>query len=274
MNLIYLDESGNTGVNLRDSEQPVFTLCALLIPETKWHLIDAEIQNIIESLTPFDFRGDFEIHAKDLRNGTGAWKGIPHQVRIDCRDALFGVLVRHEVRLFAKSTEKKQYASWCHRNFGSDIVVNPHIPAHVLVSQTLNQYLKGLGDRELGILIHDENKDVDKEIETFIRILQADSGILKLERILEKGFFINSKQSRFLQMADLCAFYIRKDEEQKNGKRISGADQQALPLLHQILHSTETDLDDALRWLTDHIKKRSGEGPLRTESPGGGRSRR
>ncbi len=274
MNLIYLDESGNTGVNLQDPDQPVFTLCALLVPEAKWQPIDSEIQKVIETQTPFDFQGDFEIHATELRNGTGAWKGIPHKQRLDCRDALLDVLVRHELCIFAKSTEKKRYASWCHRAFGSDIVVNPHIPAHVLLSQNLNQHLKNLGKEELGILIHDENKDVDMEIETFIRMLQADSGVLRLERILEKGFFISSKQSRLLQMADLCAFYVRKDQEQKAGKSITGADQLALEAIHKLMRSSETDLGEALQWLKTHIKKRSGEGPHGTESPRGGRSRR
>lgn len=274
MNLIYLDESGNTGVNLRDPQQPVFTLCAIVVPERKWHVLDAEIQKVVESFIPSVFLDGFEIHAKDLRNGTGMWKGVSHQQRIACRDALLGVLIDHGVKLFAKSTEKRYDSSWCRHHFGSDIVVNPHIPAHVLLAQTLNTFLKDSGDCELGILIHDENKVVDREIEAFIRILQADTGILKLERILEKGFFINSKQSRLLQMADLCALYIRKDEEEKCGKPITGADRQAVALLKAIRHEAQSDMDQALDWLTNYIKKRSGEGPFRAESHKGGRSRR
>jgi Protein of unknown function (DUF3800) len=33
MYLIYLDESGNTGNNLQETQQPVFVLAALLVPE-------------------------------------------------------------------------------------------------------------------------------------------------------------------------------------------------------------------------------------------------
>jgi hypothetical protein len=36
MYLVYFDEFGNTGTNLNDSEQPVFVLCALAVPKTKW----------------------------------------------------------------------------------------------------------------------------------------------------------------------------------------------------------------------------------------------
>jgi len=31
MNLIYIDESGNTGLNLKDSQQPVFLLATLIL---------------------------------------------------------------------------------------------------------------------------------------------------------------------------------------------------------------------------------------------------
>jgi hypothetical protein len=36
MHLIYLDESGQTGTNLRDTVQPVFVLGALIVPESVW----------------------------------------------------------------------------------------------------------------------------------------------------------------------------------------------------------------------------------------------
>jgi len=36
MNLVYIDESGSTGLNLKDSQQPVFLLAAMILPESKW----------------------------------------------------------------------------------------------------------------------------------------------------------------------------------------------------------------------------------------------
>lgn len=34
MHLVYLDESGNTGKDRKDSQQPVFVLAAMIVPET------------------------------------------------------------------------------------------------------------------------------------------------------------------------------------------------------------------------------------------------
>jgi hypothetical protein len=44
MQLIYLDESGNTGNNLQETQQPVFVLTALLVPEQKWLALESELQ--------------------------------------------------------------------------------------------------------------------------------------------------------------------------------------------------------------------------------------
>jgi hypothetical protein len=36
MYLIYLDESGNSGNNLNDAQQPIFVLCAMIVPVDQW----------------------------------------------------------------------------------------------------------------------------------------------------------------------------------------------------------------------------------------------
>ena len=40
--LCYLDESGNTGMNLGDPRQPVFVLGSLIVPASNWRSIEAE----------------------------------------------------------------------------------------------------------------------------------------------------------------------------------------------------------------------------------------
>ena len=45
MHLIYLDESGQTGTNLRDTFQPVFALGALVVPESAWLALEKDCQS-------------------------------------------------------------------------------------------------------------------------------------------------------------------------------------------------------------------------------------
>ena len=67
MHLIYIDESGNTGKNLTDPHQPIFLLCALVIPEAQW--LAVEDQLIAELNRHFPERSNnFEVHTNEIIN--------------------------------------------------------------------------------------------------------------------------------------------------------------------------------------------------------------
>lgn len=53
MHLIYLDESGNSGNNLGDPQQPIFVLGALVVPEACWLALEKDLELI---LAPFKER--------------------------------------------------------------------------------------------------------------------------------------------------------------------------------------------------------------------------
>ena len=52
MHLVYLDESGNTGKDLKDLQQPVFVLAALIVPETCWQNLEADLEMSLRSYFP------------------------------------------------------------------------------------------------------------------------------------------------------------------------------------------------------------------------------
>ncbi len=52
MHLVYLDESGQTGTNLRDTIQPVFALGALVVPESVWLPLEKDLLAAIERSFP------------------------------------------------------------------------------------------------------------------------------------------------------------------------------------------------------------------------------
>lgn len=273
MHLIYLDESGNTGNNLVDPQQPVFVLGALIVPEEKWRAIEAEISTIVADYFQGPPPENFEIHATDIRNGTQEFRGTPVEERIALRDDLLALANRFELRLVYRAIVKKRYASWLDKTFGAGITINPHIAAFPLVAQTLNHYLRNLGEDALGILINDDNKDVVADLERTTKLLRSNDGTLQLDRIIEKSFFIDSSKSSLLQLADLCIFHARKLEEIKIGLPERRLDSNGIRLIEPLIHQGNEALPDVLAWLTDQ-KKRSGEGPSGTGSPRGGRSRR
>ncbi|NLE37805.1 MAG: DUF3800 domain-containing protein, partial [Pirellulaceae bacterium] len=98
MYLVYFDESGNTGINLHDVQQPVFLLCALVVPKEKWLDIERELHAAIEAIHPSPRPDDFEIHATELMSGRGWCKTIPLADRIAFRDSWFRIAANHDLR--------------------------------------------------------------------------------------------------------------------------------------------------------------------------------
>ncbi len=108
MHLVYLDESGNTGTNLNDSEQLIFLLAALIVPEAVWQPLERDLEQAITRHVSTMPEGQ-EIHATDLRSGRGAFKGISVETRIALRDEWLRIAARHELKVVYRALAKKRY---------------------------------------------------------------------------------------------------------------------------------------------------------------------
>ncbi|NLT69973.1 MAG: DUF3800 domain-containing protein [Verrucomicrobiaceae bacterium] len=249
MHLIYIDESGNTGRNLSDLDQPVFVLGALVVPETFWQRIESDLEEAIKLYGPKIANLDFEVHAGDIRQGTGVFRGLTVADRLTLRDAWLEVAVKYKLHFIYRAIVKKRYEHWMISAFGTGVSVNPHLAAFPLVAQVANNLLRSLGDGILGIFISDDNREVVGDIERFQKLLRVTPGTLHLDRIIEKGFFIDSRKSRLLQLADLCTLHARKLEERKIGQPAKSIDDRGIELIEPLIHRGREQLPDVIQWL-------------------------
>jgi hypothetical protein len=256
MYLIYFDESGNTGNNLNDTQQPVFVLCALAVPESKWLQVEVDLYAEIEKLFPAPRPDDFEIHATDLMSGRRWFKSMPLASRVAFRDAWFSVAAKHQLQVVYRAISKKRFERWIHSVFGSGVSINPHIAAFPLVARVVDDWLKSLPEMPLGIFISDENKEIVHDVEKSIRVLRGIEGTLKLGQVIEKGFFIDSSKSVILQLCDLCALTLRKNEEAKAGFRDNPLHHTGMALLEPLIHRGDEALQDVLAWISAEEKKK------------------
>src|SRR5690349_11725436 len=98
MYLLYFDESGNSGTNLADPQQPVFVLGALIVPEVAWQAVERDLELCLDKHVPPPRDVRFEIHAGDLRQGTGHFKGVPVSKRLAIRDEWLQVAAKHKLK--------------------------------------------------------------------------------------------------------------------------------------------------------------------------------
>jgi hypothetical protein len=254
MHLIYLDESGNTGTNLSDPQQPVFVLAALIVPEVVWLNLEKRLVESIQHYFP-ERPHDFEVHANELLNPRGFFRAFPMDHRLDFYRSWLSIAASLQLRLVSRAIVKKRYAAWLLDTYGPGVVINPHNVAFVLTAQVVNEFLRAVSGSPLGILISDENHEVMPDIEKSIRLLRGEEGSLRLSQIVEKGFFIESQKSHILQLCDLCAYAIRRAEEQKIGHPVKPAEAAIIPLVDPLRHTAGEPMLDVLAWLDAQQKK-------------------
>ena len=108
MHLVYLDESGNAGNNLAHSQQPVFILCALLVPDDRWAKIESELFNAIEQVYPQPRPDDFELHANELINPRGFFRSSSIKTRLALYESCLNVARQHGLRVIYRSIIKRR----------------------------------------------------------------------------------------------------------------------------------------------------------------------
>jgi hypothetical protein len=250
MQLIYVDESGNTGGNLTDPNQPLFVLGALIVPEDCWLGLEFDLEQAIADVFPGVAERGTEIHASDLRNGSGDFHGVSPTARIKLRDRWMHIATKHQLKLVYRAILKKRYGVWHSATFVPGIQVNPHVAAFALIARVVDDYLTGNGVR--GMFISDENKEIVGDVEKSIKVLRGSTGSIRLRSIIEKGFFIDSAKSRALQLCDVCVLSLRKREERLLGLGTPRTiDDSGIALVEPLIHRGNEASADVLKWLAD-----------------------
>lgn len=75
MILIYIDETGDTGNNLKDPQQPIFVLGAMLVNEKIWQSLEKRFEAIVKDNFSDHVPENFELHTMDLIGKKGFFKG-------------------------------------------------------------------------------------------------------------------------------------------------------------------------------------------------------
>lgn len=254
MNLVYIDESGNTGLNLKDPQQPIFLLAGMMLPESKWFLLEERFLGIVKR-----FWGDiqpysFEIQAKDINSRRGPFKELSSAQRLEFRDQMLRLLIDNEIVVIYRRINKPKFMAFCEEQYGFGISVNPYIMALPFICTEVDHHLRSKGDDELGMFIFDEQKENWADAEKSLKTLRLDSkSILKTTNIVEKGFFIDSAKSFGLQLVDIVAYYIRKYEEDKSGFKVNDYDKQTFDKIEKLTSTgIGSNMVDILEWVKNN----------------------
>lgn len=214
MHFFYLDESGDSGCNLEDDQQPIFVLAGLSVADKKWNNTKDALDQRIEKYFDGDIPNDFEIHSHELlsRNGEGPFEGDDLQGRLDLATDLLDLIgnLGHHIHLYAVEKSKMQVAD-CEYEAVFDLK-NPYLLSFEYLITYMNWHVKNnLGQSARGMIVLDEKKEHHESIESIIHNRRYDvAKTHKVKWIVEFSYPVDSRKNPMIQLSDLIALCSRR----------------------------------------------------------------
>ena len=233
MYLVYVGESGNTGTSLKDPNQPHHIFLGLMIHEDQWDGIKSEFYQVCHRRFSYNL-GEFgtprELHCSEILQGKGFFSSWPKTTRYQLIDELINILIQRETPLIVSNVDKQEFASAVAKTdsvAGAPLWRGPWEPAFSRFLYVLDLYMDELntaampqeelirGERvrisERAIIIAEEARRADSELmrECFRTGIDLPTGT-----VIENLYFVPSRDSHCTQLANICAYIIRRQFHQ------------------------------------------------------------
>lgn len=221
MHFFYLDESGDTGGNLQDDQQPIFVLAGLSVADKKWNNTKEKLDQIISRYFGGNIPVGFEVHSNELLspNGEGPFLGHDTNDRLNLVRELLGLIneLGHYVHYFA--IEKSSLMSV---NCQFDTVYNnkhPYLLSFDYLITYMNWHVKeNLGQSARGMIVMDEKEEHHESVEGIIHNRRFDvPNNQKVKWIVEFSYPVDSRKNPMIQLSDLVALCVRRFLEIEKG---------------------------------------------------------
>lgn len=208
MYLLYVDESGDTGI--KGSDHLVLAGAALF--EGKWRWIRGDLEKLLEKYFPLAAGRPRELHSAEVRKGRGPYSLLTPSQRSDLLTEACGLLTglkQNEVCLFTIVVDKKWWFFQNPGKSGDELYIEMF---EDLVTR-FDYYLKRRhqeGQTSKGLIVADPRHEAFcRALKSALNRFQA-SGTrwASLENVIETVLFLESHESPGVQLADLASYAL------------------------------------------------------------------
>lgn len=223
MHFFYMDESGCTGANLKDANQPIFVLGGISIADQKWNNTQTEFSKVIRSYFDGKIPAGFELHSHELLSpkGEGPFAGHAIEKRLQLVRDILGLLdsLGHDAFFFA--VEKNVLDSCnCNFDFSYDYKI-PYLCSFDYLVTYINWHTKkNLGHTARGLIVLDEKENLHSDIERIVHSRRFEGvAAHRVKWIVEFSYPVDSRKNPMIQISDLVALCLRRFLEIDKGYR-------------------------------------------------------
>jgi len=215
MRLYYVDESGNTGLNLDSPDQPVHWVVALELTPHAVKAIQSEMLRLASRIFGSRARDPrFEFHGGDIFQGRGDCSRLAVTERVALYKELLSLLARYECSIFVQGIDKAGLREYVKTR--AEPPLHPHRMAFAYLLERIDEALERaqLDATPLyGLVVADEQKEMDRDI---VRRFAdwRDAGTRfghrsrELRYLLDTIHYVPSHDSWLIQLVD-CVAYVR-----------------------------------------------------------------
>jgi hypothetical protein len=205
MYLLYADESGDLG----GPDSSVFVVGGIAVHEDAVRPFAGEINQTINRYIGREAGMAVEIHGSPMRGGRGEWKRQSANKRHGLANALLKLVVdwQHkdsgsEIQPFAVVIDRDHSQSPTETSYGEFLF---------MFDLFLREKRRG-GDPHNGILIADRSR-YEKTLQAWVEVARGrytrpQGDRRRLYALAETPFFVDSKSTRLMQIADLVAYSL------------------------------------------------------------------
>lgn len=214
MHFFYIDESGDTGGDLNNPDQPTMVLGGVNLSDEKWNTTHDEFKRIIRRWFGGNVPTGFELHAYDLLSpeGRGYFVGYSMEQRSALALSIINLLPirKHAVHLVAIDKSKVRTSS-CSLNLPYDHSM-PYLLAFDYLITYINWYVKTrLGRSARAMILLDQKDEFEADIDriTYNRRFEG-AEAHKTKRICEFSYLVDSRKNTMIQFSDLVIYCARR----------------------------------------------------------------
>jgi Protein of unknown function (DUF3800) len=212
--LVYFDEAGSSSDEM---QEPIIAVASIVVHgDLQTGPIERDAEEIIATQVPVQLREKFEFHAKELFSGSDKLKGWRREERYATLAAFIKLVVKHNLPVHYSGIRKAHFWNEL-QGTGMTRDDEPHFVheiAFLNTAITVEMWFKEHAAFERGFCVADETKAKDKIKNNFRdnrkRAEVLGTAVPQLAHLIDSIYFGDSHQSIFLQLADCCAFFIKR----------------------------------------------------------------
>jgi len=156
-----------------------------------------------------------ELHACDIFVGKGAFRRKPRSARIRLIAEVLELVPTHGLRIIWAAIHKQSFHRMYHKPAFPADLMHPHDLAFMLVAERCQRFLTESSPDECGLFIADESPGCERMLRSSLREYQTHGAHIgptaPMDRLLDTVHFVDSAESPFIQIADFCAYFARRD---------------------------------------------------------------